>query len=387
MQRIQFLSFILWTACFSGYSLEVLADSGESDRVLASLKSSILEYALDNKAHVSANSWISSSGAIKEELLVYNRLQLDKLHFQTFDYGKGDRGSRLFGVGNQTKSKKRLIGRDSEGSGELACDLPSIRKQRVLLFLESPESSDSVSLNLAGHANKVFLDSLRSATSQRVLGRDVVIYEKNRQKSQYESYYTGHYQGPSDMRLVVSSSASRMAVKRALKNTVRPWKKAAETYLVETKVSLVSLNGNELWSNVRYSRVSAQKSQILLTQLSDSVVADLRAWSGSLFPVIAEQTQCHGPIALSMINGRVGDGSIVGGRDIGLFKGQKFLLAPKEDRLALEGLEQGLKMVSLAEVVNVYENSAAITVYAGSSTLNYDDMLAIPLSHAGIFEG
>ena len=91
-----------------GFSVESLADSGESDRVLASLKSSILEYALDNKAHVSANSWISSSGAIKEELLVYNRLQLDKLRFQTFDYGKGDRGSRLFGVGSRTKSKKKV---------------------------------------------------------------------------------------------------------------------------------------------------------------------------------------------------------------------------------------------------------------------------------------
>jgi hypothetical protein len=44
-------------------------------------------------------------------------------------------------------------------------------------------------------------------------------------------------------------------------------------------------------------------------------------------------------------------------------------------------------MVSLAEVIDVYENSAVISVYAGISKLNYDDMLAIPLSHAGIFEG
>ena len=88
-----------------------------------------------------------------------------------------------------------------------------------------------------------------------------------------------------------------------------------------------------------------------------------------------------------MVNGRAGDGSIVGGRDIGLFKGQRFLIAPKEDRLALEGLEKGLNMVSLAEVVSVYENSAVISVYAGASGLNYSDMLAIPLSHAGIFEG
>lgn len=382
--RFSFFRFSM--ACLLCCPSAVIADSTDSDRVLASLKSSILEYALDNKAHIAANSWISSSGAVEEELLVYNRLQLDKLRFQTFDYGKGDRGSRLFGAKAQTQSK-RFGRRAPVRLTELACDLPSMRKQRVLLSVVSPQSSDAISLNLAGHANKVFLESIRSQSAQGLLGRAAIIYEENKQKSHYQSYYTGHYQGPSDMRLEVSSSASRMAVKRAFKNSVRPWKKAAETYLVETTVSLMSQNGEGLWSNTRYSRVSAQESQILLTQLSDSSAADIRAWSESLFPIIASQAQCHGPIALSMVNGRVGDGSIVGGRDIGVFKGQRFLIAPKEDRLALEGLEKGLNMVSLAEVVNVYENSAVISVYAGASGLNYSDMLAIPLSHAGIFEG
>ena len=88
-----------------------------------------------------------------------------------------------------------------------------------------------------------------------------------------------------------------------------------------------------------------------------------------------------------MAEGRTGTGSIVGGKDIGLFKGQRFILAPKGERLRLEGLESGLSMVSLAEVVNVYEHSALIGVYAGLSELDYDNMVAIPLSHAGIFEG
>ena len=44
-------------------------------------------------------------------------------------------------------------------------------------------------------------------------------------------------------------------------------------------------------------------------------------------------------------------------------------------------------MVSLAEVVSVYEHSALFDVYAGMTELDYDNMLAIPLSHAGIFEG
>ena len=62
-------------------------------------------------------------------------------------------------------------------------------------------------------------------------------------------------------------------------------------------------------------------------------------------------------------------------------------MAPKRERLSLEGLEKGLSMVSLAEVVSVYEHSAFIDVYAGMSELDYNNMVAIPLSHAGIFEG
>ena len=62
-------------------------------------------------------------------------------------------------------------------------------------------------------------------------------------------------------------------------------------------------------------------------------------------------------------------------------------MAPKGERLSLEGLEKGLSMVSLAEVVSVYEHSAFIDVYAGMSELDYNNMVAIPLSHAGIFEG
>jgi hypothetical protein len=242
-------------------------------------------------------------------------------------------------------------------------------------------------LNLALHSNKVFLNTVRSAIERGQLGRSLVIYEEDNQKSHYDAYYTSHYQGPSDMRLEVSSNASKQVVKRALKNSLMPWKSSPEVYLVETKVSLLSQSGDNLWSNTLYSRVSAQQSQILLTQLSDSAVSDIKGWAGSLLPIIGRQAQCSGPVALSMANGRAGDGTIVGGKDIGVFKGQRFLLAPRENRLALEGLEKGLKMVSLAEVIDVYENSAVISVYAGISKLNYDDMLAIPLSHAGIFEG
>ena len=132
------------------YPLGVHADSQDNELILANIKSSLLEYALDNKAYVSANSWISGSGSIEEELLVFNRLDLEDLRFQTFDYGRGERGSRLYNVNDANISKgfgSRLRARKENG----ACELPAPRKQRLMLEIQQPTSTDTVSINLSNH--------------------------------------------------------------------------------------------------------------------------------------------------------------------------------------------------------------------------------------------
>ncbi len=378
---------LLWgITSLCSFPLAVYAESQDNERILANIKSSLLEYALDNKAYVSANSWISGSGSIEEELLVFNRLDLEDLRFQTFDYGRGERGSRLYNVYDANISKgfgSRLRARKENG----ACELPASRKQRLLLEIQQSTSTDTVSINLSNHANKIFSDALESQTARNFLNQNLVIYEPHQGKSGYQLYYTGAYRGPGDLKLVVSSNASKSRVKRALKSSIKPWSKPPRTYDLEISVSVGSLDGAILWSESFYSSVSSQNSQVLLTQLPDSAISLIKNWSDGLVPTISKQALCHGKISLNMAEGRSGTGSIVGGKDIGLFKGQRFILAPKGERLRLEGLENGLSMVSLAEVVNVYEHSALIGVYAGMSELDYDNMVAIPLSHAGIFEG
>ena len=378
---------LLWgITSLCSYPLAVYAESQDNERILANIKSSLLEYALDNKAYVSANSWISGSGSIEEELLVFNRLDLEDLRFQTFDYGRGERGSRLYNVNGANISKgfgSRLRSRKENGG----CELPAPRKQRLLLQIQQPTSTDTVSINLSNHANKIFSDALESQTARSFLNQNLVIYEPDQGKSGYQLYYTGAYRGPGDLKLVVSSNASKSRVKRALKSSIKPWSKPPRTYDLEISISVGSLDGAILWSESFYSSVSSQNSQVLLTQLPASAISMIKNWSDRLVPIISKQALCHGKISLNMAEGRSGTGSIVGGKDIGLFKGQRFILAPKGERLRLEGLENGLSMVSLAEIVNVYEHSALIGVYAGMSELDYDNMVAIPLSHAGIFEG
>lgn len=383
--RIFRLLWVITSLC--SFPLAVYAELQDNERILANIKSSLLEYALDNKAYVSANSWISGSGSIEEELLVFNRLDLEDLRFQTFDYGRGERGSRLYNVNDASVSKgfgSRFRARKENG----ACELPASRKQRLLLEIQQSTSTDTVSINLSNHANKIFSDVLKSQTARNFLDQNLVIYEPHQGKSGYQLYYTGAYRGPGDLKLVVSSNVSKSRVKRALKSSIKPWSKPPRTYELEISVSVGSLDGATLWSESFYSSVSSQNSQVLLTQLPDSAISLIKTWSDGLVPIISKQALCHGKISLNMAKGRTtGTGSIVGGKDIGLFKGQRFILAPKGERLRLEGLESGLSMVSLAEVVNVYEHSALIGVYAGLSELDYDNMVAIPLSHAGIFEG
>ena len=214
-----------------------------------------------------------------------------------------------------------------------------------------------------------------------------MIYEPSTEKSGYKSYFTGVYSGPGDLKLVLESHTARAQVKRALKNALNPWKNAPRSYHLAISVSIRSLDGAILWSEGFDASVASQDSQVLLTQLSESTVSQIRNWSERLLPLISKQVLCNGKISLSLVTGSSGGGSIIGGKDIGIFKGQRFILAPKDKQLRLAGLEKGLSMVSLAEVVSVYEHSALFDVYAGMTELDYDNMLAIPLSHAGIFEG
>ena len=195
------------------------------------------------------------------------------------------------------------------------------------------------------------------------------------------------YSGPSDLKLVLKSHVVRAQVKRALNNALNPWKIAPRSYDLESSVSLRSLDGVFLWSKGLDANLSSQDSQVLLTQLPESAISKIRNWSEGLLPLISKQARCNGKITLSLAKGSSGSGSIIGGKDVGIFKGQRFILAPKDKQLRLAGLEKGLSMVSLAEVVSVYEHSALFDVYAGMAELDYDNMLAIPLSHAGIFEG
>ena len=122
---------LLWgITSLCSFPLAVYAELQDNERILANIKSSLLEYALDNKAYVSANSWISGSGSIEEELLVFNRLDLEDLRFQTFDYGRGERGSRLYNVNDANISKgfgSRLRARKENG----ACELPNVAQTEI----------------------------------------------------------------------------------------------------------------------------------------------------------------------------------------------------------------------------------------------------------------
>ena len=167
---------LLWgITSLCSFPLAVYAESQDNERILANIKSSLLEYALDNKAYVSANSWISGSGSIEEELLVFNRLDLEDLRFQTFDYGRGERGSRLYNVYDANISKgfgSRLRARKENG----ACELPAPRKQRLMLEIQQPTSTDTVSINLSNHANKIVWDAMESQTARSFLNQNLVIY-------------------------------------------------------------------------------------------------------------------------------------------------------------------------------------------------------------------
>ena len=56
----------------------------DSDEQLAILKQSVLDYAMERNASVAAASWTDNDGALKEEVMMFSNLQLEKLRPQPY---------------------------------------------------------------------------------------------------------------------------------------------------------------------------------------------------------------------------------------------------------------------------------------------------------------
>ena len=93
----------------------------------------------------------------------------------------------------------------------------------------------------------------------------------------------------------------------------------------------------------------------------------------------AQAVNCHGRAELA-IAANASEITLLGGRDAGVFQGQRMAILPTSRRLRTRGLEQSLSVVGLAEVTQVGPRSATLTLYAGPGQGDMTDMMAVPMA-------
>jgi hypothetical protein len=120
-------------------------------------------------------------------------------------------------------------------------------------------------------------------------------------------------------------------------------------------------------------------NQLAWLELPEAARKDLAIWIQSAMVELNQAVVCHAKsaLALGMERGQI---TLVGGRDAGIYVGQRMAILPKGTTLRVRGLQQSLGVVGLAEVVRVGPRTSSLEVYAGPRHTDLADMTAIPVS-------
>ena len=137
----------------------------DSDEQLAILKQSVLDYAMERNASVAAASWTDNDGALKEEVMMFSNLQLEKLRPQPYINRFGLKGTRL-------------VESDSAGltGDEQSCSRPGARRQRLKLMLQLDQIEDVSVLNLMSDSARLIKQDFMQAARFGAL-QDTTIIE------------------------------------------------------------------------------------------------------------------------------------------------------------------------------------------------------------------
>ena len=127
------------------------------------------------------------------------------------------------------------------------------------------------------------------------------------------------------------------------------------------------------------SSSQSKRDQMAWLALPDQSRAALTKWLAQAVNDINGAISCHGDTAIAFAASGT-QATLQGGRDIGVYAGQRLAILPTSSRMRDRGLQSSLSVMGLAEVVQVGPHSARVNVYAGPQAGDFEGMMAVPIS-------
>jgi hypothetical protein len=327
---------------------------------LESIKASLLDYALDHSVYVSTQAWLDGNGAVEEKVLLLSGLNLERIRVNEY--------RNAFGLAQASIIDAPLSSTES-WSG---CPVTSPVKRRLELVTSIEQTATAAARNLASEAQQAVLNSLMMSAE---LAAAADPFAKPRKGG---SVYAQFMQQPAaknaDLALHINVAVQQRASRSLLAPSLREAGNALTVELVMTEL------GEAIYQVEYKARVPKTKLAAAMPYLSGDLLGELATKMTQVAADLGDLIRCQASSKLNVAQFR-GQLRVDGGSDLGVFRGQEFLLVPSSRGFATRGLENALQSVALARVERVYGQYASLAVVTGATAeMMGGEMIAVPLA-------
>ena len=192
------------------------------------------------------------------------------------------------------------------------------------------------------------------------------------------SVYTRFMQQPAakeaDLTLHINISVQQKASRSLLPPRLRP---SGNSLTVELAMSEL---GEVIYQSKFTARVPKSPLAAAMPDLSEDLLSELAAATSEVAAELGDHIRCQASSKLNVAQVR-GQLRVDGGRDLGVYRGQEFLLVPSSQGFATRGLDSALQSVAIVRIERVFGQHASLTVVTGATADQLSgDMIAVPLA-------
>ena len=338
------------------YSDEPIA----ADVRLESIKASPLDYALDHSVYVSTQAWLDGNGAVEEKVLLLSGLNLERIRVNEY--------RDAFGLTQASIIDAPVTATESW----YGCPVTSPVKRRLELITYTEQTASTSAHNIASKVQHTVVGAIMSSPALMAAADP---FSKLRQSG---SVYTRFMQQPAakeaDLTLHINISVQQKASRSLLSPRLRP---SGNSLTVELAMSEL---GEVIYQSKFTARVPKSPLAAAMPDLPEDLLSELAAATSEVAAELGDHIRCQASSKLNVAQVR-GQLRVDGGRDLGVYRGQEFLLVPSSQGFATRGLDSALQSVAIARIERVFGQHASLTVVTGATADQLSgEMIAVPLA-------
>ena len=342
-----------------------------ADERLNMLKNALVDYTLDQGVSVNATAWIDQTGAMEESVYLISSMQLESLRFSEYL--------------NEFGFPELAVVQVPKGASEhvRACGSGSKLKKRILVHPITVESSYNSSSRLGAEAGTLMLQTIERAA--QLSDSALIELQRERSESSFFHYMTGARSEIPDIDVRIKIIVRQRDGFRFGNQMFAEFGPTNYDFYIK----LVAEENREVFfSDETYLGVDSVSSHYQMPTLASNkkARAALTLATSELVDRFSRILKCRTVTNLRLVDG-FGERRLNGGIDVGVTKGQQFLLLPGSYQFSGMGLKRATESIALIEIENVSDVYSTVEALSGKlPKYGSTGFIAIPLDAVDFFK-